>query len=151
MLATIRAYFKAKHPEFVDQDNFIFGADESTLKSRIEALQSYYMFVDYGAFDSTVDSNNRIVDTFELAVTIAMPVGANSPTPAKIEEYQIVSFQKIAELRAVMLKEQRENPWLKHLDSSHQILPFFAPDLSRSIGNTLAFKMQGYDLLNAKG
>lgn len=150
MLTIIRDYFRAKCPDFVEPGNFVFGADEKTLKERIGTFGDFYMFVDYGAFVSSVDSSNRITDTFELAVTIAMPVGANHPTPDQVEGYQIGSFEKIARLRAGMLKEQRETPWLRHLDDGHQILPFIAPDLCLSVGSTLSFRLKGYDLLDVK-
>lgn len=151
MLTFIRDYFRAKCPEFVRSENFVFGADEKTLKERIGSFGDYYMFVDYGAFASSRDNGNRITDTFELAVTIAMPIGANQPSPEQVEGYQIESFDKIARLRAMMLQEQRESPWLKHLDDGHQILPFIAPDLCLSVGCTLSFRLKGYDLLNVKG
>lgn len=151
MLTTIRDYFKTKCPDFVDPGNFVFGADEKTLKERIGSFGDYYMFVDYGAFDSSRDNGNRIIDTFGLAVTIAMPIGANHPTPQEVEGYQIESFARIARLRAMMLKEQRESPWLRHLDDSHQILPFVAPDLCLSVGSTLAFNLKGFDILYVKG
>lgn len=150
MLTIIRDYFKAKCPTFVDPANFVFGADEKTLKERIGTFGDYYMFLDYGAFGSGRDNNNRIVDTFELAVTIAMPIGANHPSPAEVEGYQLESFARIAALRKTMLKEQHEMPWLKYLDD-HQILPFVAPDLCLSVGSTLAFRLKGFDLLGAKG
>lgn len=151
MLTAIRDYFKAKCPEFVKPENFVFGADEKTLKERIGSFGDYYLFVDYGAFDSSRDNNNRIADTFELAVTIAIPIGANRPSPEQVEGYQIESFDRIVRLRAMMLQEQRESPWLKHLDDGHQILPFIAPDLCLSVGSTLSFRLKGFDLLNVKG
>lgn len=83
MLTTIRDYFKAKCLAFVSPENFVFGADEKTLKERIGTFGDYYLFLDYGAFGSGRDGNNRITDTFELAVTIAMPIGANHPSPGR--------------------------------------------------------------------
>ncbi|WP_297627038.1 hypothetical protein [uncultured Rikenella sp.] len=151
MLTTIRDYFKAKCPAFVSPENFVFGADEKTLKERIGTFGDYYLFLDYGAFGSGRDGNNRIKDTFELAVTIAMPIGANHPSPAEVEGYQLESFSRIAELRKAMLTEQRETPWLKYLDDDHQILPFVAPDLCLSVGSTLSFRLKGFDLLGVKG
>lgn len=151
MLKIIRDYFWAKCPAFVSPENFVFGADEKTLKERISTFGDYYLFLDYGVFGSGRDGNNRITDTFELAVTIAMPIGTNHPSPTEVEGYQLECFSRIAALRKTMLTEQRETPWLKYLDDDHQILPFIAPDLCLSVGSTLSFRLHGYDLLRAKG
>lgn len=151
MLRTIRDYFKSKCSTFVNPGNFVFGADEKTLKVQIGTFGDYYMFLDYGAFGSGLDDSNRLNDNFELAVTIAMPIGANHPSPEEVEEYQLECFSRVASLRKLMLTEQRETPWLKFLDDDHQILPFIAPNLCLSVGSTLSFRIKGYDLLAVKG
>lgn len=151
MLKYVREYFMAKQAQDSELVGFVFGADEQSLKEMIGKFASYYMFVDYGAFDSSLDSENRRRDTFEVAVTIAMPIGARMSPPAEVENFQIVCFEKIAQLRKDLLLEQKEIPWLKHIDDSHQILPFIAPNICRSVGSTLSFSISGYDLLNTKG
>lgn len=41
MLTFIRDYFRAKCPEFVKSENFVFGADEKTLKERIGSFGDF--------------------------------------------------------------------------------------------------------------
>lgn len=150
MIQKLYDYFQTKQLSMPSVTGFVFGSDEQSLREQISRFSSYYMFVDYGSFSSDVDRNNRIVDTLECAVTIAKPLGTNVVSYDDILRVQIETFEMMASLRAEMLRGQRESVLLQNLSPKHQILPFVAPDICRSIGSTLSFRLEGVDLLFAK-
>lgn len=150
MIEKIKDYFEQKQQTIPNVAHYVFGSDEQSLREQVAKLGSYYMFVDYGGFSSDVDKNNRIADSFECAVTIAMPVGASIVSYDDILTYQIATFNMISELRKAMLADQRGVAVLQYLSPKHQISPFVAPDMCRSIGHTLYFKLEGLDMLGAK-
>lgn len=150
MIQKLYDYFQVKQLAMPAVTGFVFGSDEQSLREQISRFSSYYMFVDYGSFSSDVDRSNRIVDTLECAVTIAKPLGTNTVSYDDILRVQIEAFDMMASLRADMLSGQRECALLKNLSLKHQILPFVAPDICRSIGSTLSFRLEGADLLFAK-
>lgn len=143
-------YFKAKQEQIPDVQDFIFGVDESALRDYVARFAGYYMFVDYGSFSSTTDSNNRINDRIECAVTIAHPIGANPMGIDELNEVAFRCFELVSDLRRAMVREKIECPWLRYLSLNHEILPFVAPDISRSIGSTLTFNIEGKDILGVK-
>lgn len=150
MILDIKNYFEAQLEAFPEVTHFVCGCDEQALREAVTKFSSYYMFVDFGSFESLVDGNNRINDTFEVGVTIAMPIGVRLVNMDDILEYQQFCFDIVAKLRKQMLDEQREVPFISYLSAKHQILPFAAPDIARSVGSTLAFRIEGKDILGVK-
>ena len=151
MIREIKQYFKSKQETMPEVTGFVFGTEEQALREAVSKFDGYYMFVDRGVFDSDRDNNNNLKDSLVCGVTIARPVGAQIVSFEEIAEIDIESFELISRLRAEMLDDQRCIPWLKCLSDNHSIMPFVAPDICRSIGNTLSFVIEGYDLLEAKG
>lgn len=150
MLRSIRDYFRALQGETPEIKYFIFSNDEQTLRDTVGGFDDFYLFVDYGEFGSTLDRANRITDRLDVAVTIAQPLGARNLSPEEMAEYQFLSFDLCARIRQRMWAGQREHPWLQYLSPEHGIEPFVAPEISRSVGHTLMFSVQGPDLLDVK-
>ena len=150
MLSAILDYFRALQGEIPEIKYFVFSNDEKALRDTVGGFDDFYMFVDYGEFGSRVDGTNRIHDELDVAVTIAQPIGVRSLSPREVADYQIRSFDLCTRIRERMWSGQRERPWLEHLSADHSIAPFVAPDISRSVGHTLMFRVQGPDLLNMK-
>ena len=150
MLREICKYFRCLQEEMPQIPYFVFSNDEQTLRDSVGGFNDYYMFVDYGEFNSLVDGKNRIFNALEISVTIAQPLGARNVTLEETAEYQFESFDLCARIRERMWTDQREHPWLQHLSDDHRIVQFVAPDICRSIGHSLLFKVEGPDLLDIK-
>lgn len=149
-LLDICDYFERLNNELHIARHFVFGGDEKSVREQIGAFSSHYMFVDFGGIDSTNDTANRMEDSFELAVTIAHPFAANPATARDIVVMQSRLLEEIQRVRRQMLADQRCIPWLKFLSTSHSTNIFVAPDLKRSIGWTLSFNLDGYDIFGVK-
>lgn len=150
ILREIKEYFEAKQQAIPEVKHFVFGVDEKALRELVAQFSGLYMFVDYGQLSSTTDKENRVSDKMECAVTIAKPLGANQIPPDDVNVIAFTCFEFVAELRRRMYRDFRECPWMKYLSPSHEILPFVAPDIARSVGSTLTFRVEGYDLLGLK-
>lgn len=130
-------------PEITD---YIFGVDEETVRQRISYVRGTYMFVDYGNISSSEDSRSVKSDEFNLAVTIARPRSSASVDMA--EEILLADslLQIVAAIRNDMRRDDSDS-FVQRLMFPHDIIPFFAAELSNSSGWTLMFKMKGVDWL----
>jgi len=131
-------------PEIVD---YVVGIDEKTVKARISAIKGIYMFLDYGAIPVSRDEINREYAEFLLALNIARPL---NPDKTDYAEEILLGDEMLAimlQVRDIMKADQRENPFVKQLDFPHEITPFFASELSNSVGWTMIFKTKGLGLL----
>ena len=148
ILRDIRDYFKKKVEDSQGKiPYFVFGIDEKALRESVGTFDNIFMFVDYGQIESSIDKMNRIYQKFELAVTIAKPVGANPLDNDALNEVSFECYELAVAMAKDMYTAQRERPWMKNLSDSFSIMPFVAPDIARSIGCTLSFKVEGYDML----
>lgn len=150
MIREIRDYFRSLQESMPEIKHFIFSTDEQALREAVGGFDDFYMFVDYGEFGSRTDGQNRIRDGMDVAVTIALPIGVRKPTPDEVSDILLQAFDLCASVRKTALNQQREHPWLKRLSEEHSMMPFSAPTIQRSVGWTLAFKVEGYDILNVK-
>ena len=150
MLREVRSYFRTLQEEFPEIKYFAFGVDEQTLRERVSTFDDYYMFVDYGEFDSNRDDKNRLIDSWQLAVTVAQPLASRTLLPDEVDEYHLQSFEITARIRARMLEQQHSHPWLQYLSDNHGIAPFIAPEICRSVGHSILFQLKGLDLLSVK-
>lgn len=151
MILEIKDYFDSLRQRVIPAiEHFVCGCDEQSLRESISKFGSTYMFVDFGGFATTTDRDNRLNDSFEVGVTIATPLGSRSVTWQELLQIQQQCFDAIAAVRKAMLKDQREHPLMKKLSPTHNILPFVAPDIERSVGFTLTFQMTALDMLRAK-
>ena len=149
MINEIIDYFNARKDEIPELKHFVFGLDEDAIRKAISKFSDYYMFVDLGEFGSDTDTAGRFQDSFVCAVTIAMPVGSRQYSPEEETACVADTFDLISKLRKAMYLGQREKQ-LKYLSKKHQILPFVAPEMGRSVGWTLMFNITGPDLLGVK-
>lgn len=150
MIRQMRDYFRSLQEENPEIKYFVFSNDEKALRDRISGFDDFYMFVDYGEFDSVTDSRSSIQDGMDFGVAIAIPLGSRNLTLEEIAEYQLQSFDLCVWLRARMWADQYEHPYLQYLSKNHQIAQYVAPNIGGSVGHVLMFKVQGPDLLNVK-
>ena len=55
----------------VKLDNYVFGANIDAVSSRINNLNGFYLFVDYGEIECNVNKTNCQTDSMRLGVTVA--------------------------------------------------------------------------------
>ena len=150
-LLDIRDYFDGIRTALDLVPNFVFSSDEQGLRETIALFGDSYMFVDYGDLTSSLEQQELLLrDSFEMAVTLAHPFGVNSVTNETIMQKNSELFSKMNQLRGRMYKDQRCIPWLKYLSFPNSVSPFTAPDISRSIGFSLIFRTEGYDLFGVR-
>lgn len=137
------------HSLIPEISSYIFGPNFDAVKSQVNSLGNYYLFVDYGEIECSTDNSNRMTDSARLAITVAYKLKDFS---GDLMEQLLVSNQCLSyliEIRNRMIKEQREHYWLKDVSSSHTLTPFIASELS-STGWTMLFNRTGYDSFGAK-
>lgn len=132
-----------------DIHNYIFAANFDAIKARVNNISNDYLFVDFGEIECSTDSSNRMYDQARLAVTVAYRL--NDFTSDLIEQALAFnsSLNKLAQIRNIMINEQRCRPWLKDISKNHTFVPFISKELS-SVGWTMLFNREGYDSFRAK-
>lgn len=136
-------------PIFPEIEGFVFGPNFDAVKSCISQLIGYYLFIDYGDIKTETDKSNRITDTFQVAVTIA---GKTTEFTGDLVDQTLISantLDMVIRMRNLMIQEQRERYSFKNISDKHSITPFISPEFE-SIGWTLMFDQQAFDLFNAK-
>lgn len=139
----------SNEPLVPDIGNYVFGPNFDAVSSRVNNINGYYLFVDYGEIECGTDNSNRMTDSARLAITIAYRLKEFS---GDLIEQLLVSDQSLSYLVAIrnrMIAEQRERCWLKDVSRSHTLTPFIARELS-SVGWTMLFNRDGYDTFGAK-
>lgn len=149
-LLDIKEYFFTLFRDLDLAHDFIFTNDEDGLRSAMQQYKEDYMFVDYGEIVSEIDSQNRLFDSFDMAVTLAWQFGQNPCTNDEIIKKQDELLRKMHCMIARMLSDQCCASWLEYLSEKYQIVPFVAPDLKRSIGWTLLFSLEGFDIFGVR-
>ena len=132
-----------------DINNYVFAANFEAIRARVNNISNDYLFVDFGEIECATDSSNRMHDQTSLAVTVAYRLNDFS---ADLVEQALAfnsSLHKLANIRNIMINEQRCRPWLKDVSKNHTFVPFIAKELS-SIGWTMLFNREGYDSFGAK-
>ena len=129
-------------------DNYVYGQSFDELKQRIDNLVGSFFFVDYGEFNSLVDSRN----SYEITQRIAITVARKMPDRADAAEYMLSSdstLRLLSKVHAWMLADAEAGniEWLSRgeLDKA-EIIPFVATELS-SIGWTLMLSCIAPDTL----
>ena len=129
-------------------DNYVYGQSFDELKQRIDNLVGSFLFVDYGEFNSLVDSRN----SYEITQRIAITVARKMPDRADAAEYMLASdstLRLLSQVHAWMLADAEADniEWLSRgeLDKA-EIIPFVATELS-SIGWTLMLSCTSPDSL----
>ena len=131
-----------------DIANYVYGQSFDELKQRIDNLVGSFLFVDYGEFNSLVDSRN----SYEITQRIAITVARKMPDRADAAEYMLASdstLRLLSRVHAWMLADAEAGniEWLSRgeLDKA-EIIPFVATELS-SIGWTLMLSCIAPDTL----
>lgn len=131
-----------------DIANYVYGQSFDELKQRIDNLVGSFLFVDYGEFNSLVDSRN----SYEITQRIAITVARKMPDRADAAEYMLASdstLRLLSQVHAWMLADAEAGniEWLSRgeLDKA-EIIPFVATELS-SIGWTLMLSCIAPDTL----
>lgn len=148
--AELKTYVESIAEPYVPEiGSLVFGQDLTDVKRRIDSITGNYLFIDFGEFSST-QLHNSFTETQKLAVTVADKV----PDSADMVECAIVSdatLQLLVQVRQQLLIDSHSEayPWLERISSSHDIIPFVAPEL-KSLGWTLMFESEASDLFNVK-
>lgn len=129
-------------------DHYVFGQSFDDVKRRLDTLTGNFLFVDFGEISSSRNQRNAITDTQRIAITIAVKI----PDSSDLVEMAIHSSDTLAlltQLRTILHQEQEgdNHPWLTHLSSNHEIVPFLSPEL-HSIGWTLLSNISAADFFH---
>lgn len=129
-----------------DITDFIFGVDDRAVSQRISQVKGLYLFVDYSAITSSINSIDVKTDSFHVAMTIARPSPENQDQATEML-WQDRALDAITAIRRQMRDDFDEgNPvfWFR-FPSTMQ--PFVAHSLANSIGWTMEFDIQGIDMV----
>lgn len=129
--------------------NYVYGQSFDELKQRIDRLIGSFLFVDYGEFDMSADSNGSLRLTQQMAITVAIKM----PNRADAAEHMLASdttLHLLSRVHAWMLADadREQLTWISR-DSLHsgEIVPFVASELN-SVGWTLIISCIGSDTLD---
>lgn len=132
---------------------FVLAASFNATKAFISGFvsQDKYLLLDYGEITSRLDGNNRLNDSFALAITVARRLG-DSTDLAEQSLASVDTLDCINKLRAHILADQ-DNGILpanikQLIAGQHTFVPFDAPEL-QSVGWTLTFSLDATDGLGA--
>lgn len=146
--ATLKAAVEALDPHSLIPDiaEFVFGVNEESVKKRIQQLEGTYLFIDYGHIVTTSDQYDRHTDDMLLSLTVARPYDIS-----KLDHVEQVLMADhclylLLQIRTQMQADS-ECPFVQQLTFPTEITPFFARELSDSIGWTMVFKKRGIEML----
>lgn len=130
--------------------DFVLGINEATVSKMISQVKGYYLFVDFGNISSVLSETEAKSDEFRLAITIAKPLSTNGFN--NLEEMLVL--EKALDILATIRRKMREDtddrmtyPLLEQLVWPNEISPFYARDLSASIGWSMMFSRKGIDMI----
>lgn len=129
-----------------DITDYVFGIDETTVIKKIKEIAGEYMFLDYGNIPMSHDGIRENTE-FLIALHVARPMNVKGLDFAEEIVLADEMLEHIKTIRDHMKDDQRNNPFVKHLSHPHEITPFFARELSNSVGWTLLFRIKGIEIL----
>ncbi|MFH0757331.1 MAG: hypothetical protein V2B15_08600 [Bacteroidota bacterium] len=144
--------FKAKIENLAEKSlipgiqDYIFGVDRELVIKRVQDLDGYYLFIDYGNMASERDEYKVKKETLLIAVTVAIPRNPDSMNHIEAVLMADQALDYIRQIRARMLADQRDSPFIQHLTFPNEITPFFARELENSTGFTLLFSKELVDM-----
>ncbi len=127
--------------------NFLFSANEDKLKEGIEDTKGVFMLLDYGQISSSKDDRKRQNDQFELGIIIARKMKPESYDMAETLLLMDEMLNLLREVRQQMITDSKCSPFVKQLDFSQRIDPWYARELSNATGWSMSFTKTGIDLL----
>ncbi len=126
---------------------FIFGPDEDSVRERISAVKGPYLFVDYSAATSYIDSVDVKTDKMHLGVTVAVPTAEDTDQPS-LALLQDETLRIICAIRRQLRADSYDDPSLEWLPMEASTLtPFLAKGLANSTGWALELNSQMTDAL----
>jgi len=158
---TTSSYFEEEYPAFRTKiqdmaehslvpgiSDYVFGVNEKLVKQRIQRIDGFYLFVDYGSMSDERDEYKVKKQSLMIAITVAIPRDPESIDDIEALLYADQALDFIRQIRARMLSDQKEGcGLLQHLTFPNEITPFFARELQNSTGWTLLFSRQGVGLI----
>lgn len=127
--------------------DYVFGVNEDQVVKRIETIEGYFLFVDYGNITSERNEEYKVKsESFNIGITVARPVKGTyvDQADAIIHADQALDF--LRQIREKMLEDSRCSPLLQHLTFPNEITPFFARELFEATGFSMLFSFNGVGL-----
>lgn len=127
--------------------SFIIGPDEEAVRQRIAAATGMYIFVDYGAATSYIDSMDVKTDKMHISITCAIPTPEDTDQPSLIL-FQDETLSVLKTIRDAMRADSYDNPSLEWLPmEASTVTPFLAKALAGSTGWMLEWNAKFTDKL----
>lgn len=137
-----------EHSLIPDIESYVFGSSEKGVSARIDAVSGTYLFVDYGEIESEPNKIGSMIDSFQCAITVATKCSETDLGEQLIFSQR--NFDLLNQIRRQMFADCQKIPWLKTIKLPHHREPFASPRF-QSIGWSMGFSIDGYDLSNVKG
>lgn len=133
-----------------DLNNYVYGQSLDDLKSRLTNLFGSWLFVDYGEF-STTSNSNSMRTTEKIAITIARKI---TDTSDQLEKLIVAesTLDMLRHLYAHMISDaEKDNLFFSSRENiiNSDIVPFVASELN-SVGWTLMIDGDASDTLKIK-
>ena len=127
--------------------SFIIGPDEESVRQRISAATGMYIFIDYGAATSYLDSMDVKTDKMHIGITCAIPTPEDSDQPSLVL-FQDETLSVVKTIRDTMRHDSYDDPSLEWLPmEASSITPFIAKALAGSTGWMLEWNAKFTDRL----
>lgn len=126
---------------------FIFGPDEESVRERISSANGLYLFIDYTAATSYINSMDVKTDKMHIGITCAVPTPEDTDQPS-LMLLQDKTLSVLKTIRNAMRADSYDDPSLEWLPmEASTITPFMAKAMANSTGWMLEFNAQFTDKL----
>ena len=127
--------------------SFIIGPDEEAVRQRIAAATGLYIFIDYGAATSYIDSYDVKTDKMHIGITCAIPTPEDTDQPSLVL-FQDETLSVVKTIRDAMRADSYDTPSLEWLPmEASSVTPFLAKALAGSTGWMLEWNAKFTDVL----
>ncbi len=113
---------------------FIFGPDEESVRDRISSAPGLYLFIDYTAATSYIDSMDVKTDKMHIGITCAVPTPEDTDHPS-LPLHQDKTLGSLKTIRDAMRADSAEDPAIEWLPmEASTVTPFMAKAMANSTG-----------------
>lgn len=127
--------------------SFIIGPDEESVRERISSATGMYIFIDYGAATSYIDTMDVKTDKMHIGITCAIPTPEDTDQPSLVL-FQDETLAVIKTIRDAMRADSYSDPSLEWLPmEASSVSPFMAKALAGSTGWMLEWNAKFIDRL----